>query len=246
LVRGGGPGRGAATVRKLAGEGAKVVIGDLQYDNAVKVAESIGDNVSAVYFDAVQGDTIENLINTTMERHGRIDILHNNAALVGPTAWFEDGTVLTTSVELWDRSFATNVRSIFLACKYALPHMVAGGGGSIINMSSIGGLSGGKALTAYGTTKAAVIGLTRYIAAQHGKEGVRCNAIAPGVIQTEQLLAAVPDMPTLALSGVATPRIGEPDDIANMVLFLASDESAFITGEVHRVDGGSMTTGGGG
>ncbi|MBM9468341.1 SDR family NAD(P)-dependent oxidoreductase [Nakamurella leprariae] len=246
IVTGGGSGIGAATVRKLAAEGAKVVIGDLQYDNAVKVAESIGDNVSAVYFDAVQGDTIENLINTTMERHGRIDILHNNAALVGPTAWFEDGTVLSTSVELWDRSFATNVRSIFLASKFALPHMVAGGGGSIINMASIGGLIGGAALTAYGTTKAAVIGLTRNIAAQHGKEGVRCNAIAPGVIQTEQLLAAVPDMPAAALAGVATPRVGVPDDIANMVLFLASDESAFITGETYRVDGGSMTTGGGG
>ena len=246
IVTGSGAGIGRATAQVLAREGARVVVADLNLDGAKETAESIGDAATAVFFDATKQETIEELVATTISTYGRIDILHNNAALVGPDAWFTDGSVLSTSVEMWDRAFATNVRSIFLACKFVLPHMVAGGGGSIINMASIGGLSGGKALTAYGTTKAAVIGLTRYIAAQHGKEGVRCNAIAPGVIQTQQLLDAVPDLPTQALSTVATPRVGLPEDIANMVLFLASEESAFITGETYRVDGGSMTTSGGG
>jgi NAD(P)-dependent dehydrogenase (short-subunit alcohol dehydrogenase family) len=246
LVTGGAAGIGRETALTLAREGATVVVADIVADKARETAEMIGDGASGEYFDATKQETIEALVATVIERHGRIDIIHNNAALVGPDAWTLDGSVLTTSVEMWDRAFATNVRSIFLMCKTALPHMVENGGGSIINMASIGGLSGGPALTAYGTTKAAVIGLTRYIAAQHGKQGVRCNAIAPGVIQTQQLLDAVPELPQLALAGVATPRVGLPSDIANMVLFLASDEAAFITGETYRVDGGSMTTSGGG
>jgi NAD(P)-dependent dehydrogenase (short-subunit alcohol dehydrogenase family) len=246
IVTGSAGGIGRATAQVLAREGAKVVIADLNIAGAKQTAADIGEAASAEFFDATRAETIEALIESTISKYGRLDILHNNAALVGPDAWTLDGTVLSTTVEMWDRAFATNVRSIFLACKYALPHMIAGGGGSIINTASIGGLSGGKALTAYGTTKSAVIGLTRYIAAQHGKQGVRCNAIAPGVIQTQQLLDAVPDLPALALAGVATPRVGLPEDIANMVLFLASDESAFITGETYRVDGGSMATSGGG
>jgi NAD(P)-dependent dehydrogenase (short-subunit alcohol dehydrogenase family) len=238
---------GRETARRLAARGYQVLVTDLNEAAAQETAELIGDGVAAAeFFDATRQETIEQLVAAVMERHGRIDIIHNNAALVGPDAWTLDGSVLSTTVEMWDRAFATNVRSIFLMCKSALPHMVDGGGGSIVNMASIGGLSGGPALTAYGTTKAAVIGLTRYIAAQHGKQGVRCNAIAPGVIQTQQLLDAVPDLPEQALPGVATPRVGLPSDIANLVLFLASDESAFITGETYRADGGSMTTSGGG
>jgi NAD(P)-dependent dehydrogenase (short-subunit alcohol dehydrogenase family) len=246
VVTGSAAGIGRATAELLAREGAQVVVADLNLDGAKETAARIGDSASAVFFDATRQETIEELISSTIAQYGKIDILHNNAALVGPDAWTLDGSVLSTTVGMWDRAFATNVRSIFLACKFALPHMVSNGGGSIINMASIGGLSGGKALTAYGTTKAAVIGLTRYVAAQHGKEGVRCNAIAPGVIQTQQLLDAVPDLPELALSGVATPRVGVPEDIANLVLYLASDESAFVTGETLRIDGGSMTTSGGG
>ncbi|TQM11907.1 SDR family NAD(P)-dependent oxidoreductase [Pseudonocardia kunmingensis] len=242
LVTGGAAGIGRETAATLAREGARVVIGDINIEGAEKAAAEIGDAASAVRFDATDQQSIEDLVAAVLERHGRIDVIHNNAALVGPDAWFTDGGVIDTSVEMWDRAFATNVRSIFLMCKSALPHMVAAGGGSIVNMASIGGMRGSMALTAYGSTKAAVIGLTRYVAAQHGKEGVRCNAIAPGVIRTQQLLDAVPDLPQQALAGVASPRVGEPSDIANMVLFLASDESAFVNGEVYRVDGGGMAT----
>jgi NAD(P)-dependent dehydrogenase (short-subunit alcohol dehydrogenase family) len=242
LVTGGAAGIGRETAATLAREGAQVVIGDINADGAEKAAADIGDAASAVRFDATDQQSIQDLVAAVLDRHGRIDVIHNNAALVGPDAWFTDSTVIDTSVEMWDRAFATNVRSIFLMCKYALPHMVAAGGGSIVNMASVGGMRGSTGLTAYGTTKAAVIGLTRFIAAQHGKEGVRCNAIAPGVIRTQQLLDAVPDLPRQALAGVASPRVGEPSDIANMVLFLASDESAFVNGEVYRVDGGGMAT----
>lgn len=243
LVTGGAAGIGAETARTLAREGAQVVIADINLDGAKKTAEGIGDAATAIHFDATDQQSIQDLVAAVIAQHGRIDIIHNNAALVGPDAWFTDGSVIDTSVEMWDRAFATNVRSIFLVCKYALPHMVSGGGGSIVNMASIGGLRGGAALTAYGTTKAAVVGLTRYVAAQHGKQGVRCNAIAPGVIRTQQLLDAVPQLPDAALPGVASPRVGEPSDIANMVLFLASDDSAFVNGETYRVDGGGMTAG---
>lgn len=246
IVTGSAAGIGRASARALASEGAQVIIADLNFDGAKETAEMIGDAATPFQFDATKQETIAALINFAMQQHGRIDILHNNAALVGPDAWFTDGSVLTTTVEMWDRAFATNVRSMFLSCKFALPHMVAGGGGSIINMASVGGLHGSKALTAYGTTKAAVIGLTRYVAAQHGKQGVRCNAIAPGVIQTQQLLDAVPDLPNEAVAAIASPRAGLPEDIANLVLYLASDESAFMTGETLRIDGGGMTTSGGG
>jgi NAD(P)-dependent dehydrogenase (short-subunit alcohol dehydrogenase family) len=243
LVTGGAAGIGAETARVLAREGAEVVIADIDLDRAKETAAGIGDAATAVWFDATQADSIESLVADVVTGHGRIDVIHNNAALVGPDAWFTDGSVVDTSIEMWDRAFATNVRSMFLMCKFALPHMASAGKGSIVNMASVAGLRGSSALTAYGSSKAAVIGLTRYVAAQHGRQGVRCNAIAPGVIRTQQLLDAVPDLPAQALAGVASPRVGEPSDIANMVLFLASDDSEFVNGEVHRVDGGGMTAG---
>jgi NAD(P)-dependent dehydrogenase (short-subunit alcohol dehydrogenase family) len=243
LVTGGAAGIGRETAVTLAREGARVVVADLNLDGAKETAAMIGDAATPIFCNATDQQSIEELVAAVIGEHGRVDVIHNNAALVGPDAWFTDSTVIDTSVEMWDRAFATNVRSIFLICKYALPHMVENGGGSIINMASVGGMRGSTALTAYGTTKAAVIGLTRFIAAQHGKQGVRCNAIAPGVIQTQQLLDAVPDLPAAALATVASPRVGLPSDIANMVLFLASDESAFVNGETYRVDGGAMEAG---
>jgi NAD(P)-dependent dehydrogenase (short-subunit alcohol dehydrogenase family) len=243
LVTGGAAGIGRATATVFAREGAQVVIADINVEGAEKAAAEIGAPASAIGFDATDQQSVQELVAAVIARHGRIDVIHNNAALVGPDAWFTDGSVIDTSIEMWDRAFATNVRSIFLMCKYALPHMVAAGRGSIVNMASVAGLRGSTALTAYGSSKAAVVGLTRFVAAQHGRQGVRCNAIAPGVIRTQQLLDAVPDLPAQALAGVASPRVGEPEDIAAMVLFLASDESAFVNGEVYRVDGGAMTAG---
>lgn len=243
LVTGGAAGIGRETARLLAREGARVVVADIDLDRAKQVADGIGDAGSAEFFDATREETIEALVTAVLARHGRIDVVHNNAALVGADAWHQDTTVLDTSIEMWDRAFATNVRSVFLVCKYVLPHLLEAGGGSIVNMASLAGLRGSGILTAYGSSKAAVIGFTRYVAAQYGKQGVRCNAVAPGVIQTQQLLDAVPELPAAALAGVASPRVGLPSDIANMVLFLASDESAFVNGETYRVDGGGMTAG---
>jgi NAD(P)-dependent dehydrogenase (short-subunit alcohol dehydrogenase family) len=243
LVTGGAAGIGRATATVFAREGAQVVIADINVEGAEKAAAEIGAPASAIGFDATDQQSVQDLVAAVIARHGRVDVIHNNAALVGPDAWFTDGSVIDTSIEMWDRAFATNVRSIFLMCKYALPHMVEAGRGSIVNMASVAGLRGSTALTAYGSSKAAVVGLTRFVAAQHGRQGVRCNAIAPGVIRTQQLLDAVPDLPAQALAGVASPRVGEPEDIAAMVLFLASDESAFVNGEVYRVDGGAMTAG---
>ncbi|MFI5607308.1 SDR family NAD(P)-dependent oxidoreductase [Amycolatopsis sp. NPDC051903] len=244
LVTGSAAGIGRETAYTLAREGATVVVADINEAGAKQVAGELGGDASAVRYDATDQQSIQDLVAAVIDRYGRVDVIHNNAALVGPDAWFGDTTVVDTDLALWDRAFATNVRSIFLTCKYALPHMVeAGRGGSIVNMASVGGLRGSAGLTAYGSTKAAVIGLTRYLAAQHGRQGIRCNAIAPGVIQTQQLLDAVPDLPAKSLETTASPRAGLPSDIANMVLFLASDESAFVNGETYRVDGGAMAAG---
>lgn len=243
LVTGGAAGIGRETARLLAREGAHVVVADIDLDGATQVADGIGGAASAEFFDATRDETIASLVDAVVARHGRVDVLHNNAALVGPDAWRHDSTVVDTSIEMWDRAFATNVRSVFLLCKHVLPHMLEAGGGSIVNMASLAGLRGSAILTAYGSTKAAVIGLTRYVAAQYGKQGVRCNAVAPGVIRTQQLLDAMPELPAAALAGVASPRVGLPSDVANLVLFLASDESAFVNGETYRVDGGGMTAG---
>lgn len=243
LVTGGAAGIGRETAQLLAREGARVVVADIDLDGAQRVARCIGDVASAEFFDATREETIAALVDAVVARHGRVDVVHNNAALVGADAWHRDGTVIDTSVEMWDRAFTTNVRSVFLMCRQVLPHMLEAGGGAIVNMASLAGLRGSGILTAYGSSKAAVIGLTRYVAAQYGTQGVRCNAVAPGVIQTRQLLDAVPELPAAALAGIASPRVGLPSDIAHMVLFLASDESAFVNGETYRVDGGGMTAG---
>lgn len=151
-----------------------------------------------------------------------------------------DEDAITTPLELWDVTMNVNLKGYLLACRHALPHMIAGGGGSIINMSSGSGLAGDNVRIAYGTSKGAIATMTQYIATQHGKQGVRCNAIAPGMMADKGLREAAPRLYEINIRHSLTPRGGHPDDIAALVAFLGSDDSGFITGQIIAVDGGLL------
>jgi NAD(P)-dependent dehydrogenase (short-subunit alcohol dehydrogenase family) len=178
------------------------------------------------------------LINTVVARHGRIDILHNNAADLSMTKL--DGDIEHTDVKVWDRIYHVNVRGTMLMCHYTLPHMVKQKSGSIINTASALGIAGAPVQAAYSASKAAEIQMCRSIATSHGKLGIRCNAVLPGLIKTK---AAFDNLPP-PLFGIQesenlTPYLGDPEDIAHAVAFLASDEARYITGQALVADGGS-------
>ena len=167
-------------------------------------------------------------------KFGRIDVLFNNAGTLRP------GNAVDLSVEDWDLVMGVNVRSIFLGAKYAVPHMQAVGGGSIINTASISGLHGDGGAVVYAASKGAVINLTRALSTDHAPDGIRVNAICPGTIATPPVQRMMADPNALALNNQAHAlgRIGQPEEIANAALWLASDESSFVSGEALVVDGG--------
>ena len=174
-----------------------------------------------------------------VDRFGRLDVLHNNAALTDSDFLDRDTAVTELDLDVWDRTLAVNLRSQMLTCKHAVPEMVAAGGGSIINMSSGAAFSGDRTRTAYGVSKAGVHTLTMYVATSHGKQGVRVNTIVPGLIITDAVRAHIPDDMLAGLGrATLTPDLGEPDDIADLVVFLASEESRYITGQMITIDGG--------
>lgn len=172
-------------------------------------------------------------------RFGRIDVLHNNAALTDSDFLSRDTTVIELDVEVWDRTLNVNLRSQMLMSKHVVPHMVAAGGGSIINMSSGAAFRGDRTRTAYGVSKAGVHALTMYTATSHGKVGVRVNTIVPGLIITDAVKAHLtPQMLQGFGRATLTPFVGTPQDVAELVLFLASDKSRYITGQTFTIDGG--------
>jgi NAD(P)-dependent dehydrogenase (short-subunit alcohol dehydrogenase family) len=244
IVTGAASGIGAETAVRLAAEGAATVVADINLAGAQKLVDRItaaGNVAAAVHVDLGEERSIAALIAFAVERFGGLDILDNNAADTRLSST-RDGGLEQTDVEVWDALMRINLRGTMLACKAAIPRMRARGGGSIINMSSGSGLTGALAPTAYGVSKAAIISLTQYVATQHGKEGIRCNAIAPGLIVTPSTTSAYATGPfgEMMLRHHLTPRLGRPEDIASMVAFLASDESQFVTGQVIAVDGGLL------
>jgi NAD(P)-dependent dehydrogenase (short-subunit alcohol dehydrogenase family) len=240
LVTAGAGKIGAATARRLAAEGASVMVADLDGDRAHTVADDIGTAAAATAFDAADENQVKRVVAETVDRFGTINVLHNNVAWLPSGLSNADGDVLTTSFEMWDKAMAINIRSYFAACKFAVPHMIAAGGGSIINTSSCAGLAADVMMIAYGTTKAAIIGFTRFVATQHGAQNIRCNAIAPGLVTDADMEAAMPEFTAMSRRHVAATRLGRGEDIAALVAFLASDESFYLTGECIRVDGGFL------
>lgn len=227
LITAAGQGIGKATAERFKKEGATVISTDL---NAATGVEQL-DVTSAVAIDSL------------IDRHDEIDILFNCAGFV------HTGSIMECTEEDWDFSFELNVKSMYRLCRAVLPKMLSKGGGSIINMSSVASsVIGAPNRFVYGASKAAVIGLTKAIAADYAKDSIRCNAICPGTVQSPSLedrLASTGDYATAREQFIARQplgRIGEPEEIANLATYLGSDESAFTTGQIHIIDGGWSNT----
>lgn len=240
IVTGGASGIGEATCRRLAAEGATVVVADVNGERASALAAELGKNHQAQQFDAADVTSIEKLVLGTVERFGRLDVLHNNAALTSPALHAKDNNAIDISFETWDLIMGVNLRGYLAGCKYALPTMIAQGSGAIVNTASTGAFSGDITRMAYTVSKAAIIGLTRQIATHHGAQGIRCNAVAPGLVLSAGARAAVPNVIAVMQRHLLTPEIGEPEDLAALVCFLASSEARYINGQTYIADGGML------
>lgn len=240
IVTGGASGIGEATCRRLVAEGATVVIADVNEERAQALAAELGPAARAQAFDAADVKSIERLVLGTVERLGRLDVLHNNAALSAPDIHKRDNNAIDIEFEVWDHVMAVNLRGYLAGCKYALPTMIAQGGGAIVNTASTGGFAGDITRMAYSVSKAAIIGLTRQIATHHGKQGIRCNAVAPGLVLTPGTRGAAASVIEVMQRHLLVPEFGEPEDIAALVCFLASAEARYINGQTYIADGGML------
>jgi len=241
LITGAGSGIGRASAIRFAQEGARVVVVDWKPQGGQKTVAKIraqGGEAIFVEADVSRDEDARRMIQTAVRAYGGLHVLFNNAAIQ------VFGTLPDTSEADWQRVMDVNLKGVYLGCKYAIPQMIAQGGGSIINMSSALGLVGDPDLPAYGATKGGILAMTRSMAQAHGRQGIRVNAICPGDVETpivEEYFAHQPD-PEEARRRIAAEyalgRIARPEEIANVALFLASDESSFITGTYIVVDGG--------
>ena len=242
IVTGGAQGIGGATARRLAEEGARVLIADIDVAMAETNAERIraaGGEADAVRVDVGKRSDIEMMVRRAVGKWGRLDILFNNAFDVLTAS---SGSAVDLSEEVWDAKMNVLLKSIFLAAKYAIPEMRKVGGGSIVNTSSVHGMFGAPGVLIYETAKHAVIGATRQMATEYGPDGIRVNAVLPGHMLTERLREHVwKDNPSgleFFKNQYPLRDVGRAEDIANAVLFLCSDEASFITGHPLVVDGG--------
>jgi NAD(P)-dependent dehydrogenase (short-subunit alcohol dehydrogenase family) len=233
---GGGMGREAATL--FTQEGARVCVADFDLELASETVELCGGQAFAVRADVADEDDVRAMYAQTVERFSRVDVLYNNAG-ISPA---DDASVLDTSVEAWQRVQDVNAKGVFLCCKHGIPHLLAGGGGSVINVASFVAILGAAtSQISYTASKGAVLAMSRELAVQFARQGVRVNALCPGPVETPLLLAIYGDDPAaLERRRVHWPtgRLATPREIVNAALFLASDESSFVTGATFLVDGG--------
>ena len=236
VITGGCSGIGLATVRRFAEEGAKVVIGDLDEVNGPRIADEVGGTFVRV--DVVSKEDVDALFRTAKETYGSVDIAFNNAGISPP----EDDSILDTELDAWRRVQEVNLTSVYLCCKAALPYMLEQGKGSIINTASFVAVMGAAtSQISYSASKGGVLSMSRELGVQFARQGVRVNALCPGPVNTpllQELFATDEERAARRLVHVPMGRFGEPEEMANAVLFLASDESSFITVSTFLVDGG--------
>ena len=245
LVTGGGSGIGRATAIGFARAGGVVAIADINEENANKVAAEItsaGGKAFALRADVSKPEEVDAMIASAHRQLGRLDFLHNNAfGLPSSSAATEAaGSVETLSDDIWDQTIAVGLTAVFRATKRVLPIMRGQGCGAIVNTASISGLRADYGIAAYNAAKAAVINFTRVVAIEYARRGIRCNCICPGAIHTPLLQPAL-DIPGFAdqfTSIIPMGRLGRPEEMANVVLFLASDLASFVTGVAFVADGG--------
>lgn len=242
IITGAGVGIGAECARVLAEHGARVCVVDINLETATQTAAEIvaaGGDAFGWQTDVRSEAEVRAMVAAVVERYGRIDVLHNNAAALGTPQRHADRDVCNVDIDAWDNAMNVNVRGAMLCCKHVIPVMLQTGGGSIIHSASGFGLLGDVTLTSYAASKAALMQLSRSVAAQYGKQGVRSNAVMIGFVINDHAQKTVPqEIKDILLAQHLTPALGHPRQIANAVLFLASDESSFITGDTLAVDGG--------
>jgi NAD(P)-dependent dehydrogenase (short-subunit alcohol dehydrogenase family) len=244
IVTGAAGGIGYATTRRLSDEGAAILIADINLQGAEALAgevEANGGRAVAQQVDLASEASVRAMVEAARAHFGGVDILHNNAAATSPNLLSRDGGIADARIDVWDTTMCINLRGTMLACKYAIPAMVERGAGSIINMSSNVSVASDVSRVAYAVSKGGVNTLTMYIATLHGPQGIRCNAISPGMVMTETVERLVPDEAKALFDKTRlTQTRCLPGDIASVVAFLASDDSRQITGTVIRVDGGML------
>jgi 3-oxoacyl-[acyl-carrier protein] reductase len=236
LVTGASRGLGKAIALQLANDGAQVVVNYLtSADKAEEVVAAIkaeGGKASAMKADVSNLEEVEKMVDTIYEQFGRIDILVNNAGVT------RDELLISMEKEDWDRVIATNLGGLFNCSKAVAKYMMVQKSGRIINMSSVAGERGGRGQSNYAASKGAVNAFTRSVAMELARKKVTVNAVAPGVVETEMSSEVIRRAQDIILNSVALKRLGQPEEIAKVVAFLASDDASYITGEVIRVDGG--------
>jgi NAD(P)-dependent dehydrogenase (short-subunit alcohol dehydrogenase family) len=240
LITGGASGMGRVAASLFASEGARVVLTDLNDEAGEATASDItaaGGEALYVHADVSSEEDAEAMVAQAVKRFGGLHVLYNNAGVMLP----EDGSVDSTEGSVWDLTLAVNVKGVAFGCKYGVPAMIAGGGGSIINVASfVAWLGAATSQTAYTASKGAVLAMTREIAVEFARKGVRCNALCPGPIETPLLMQLLSDEEKKRRRFVHIPmgRLGQAEELAKAALFLASDDSSFMTGASLIVDGG--------
>ena len=242
IVTGGGGGIGRATSRALAREGAAVIVADIKGDTAEAVASEIrkgGGQAVASITDVSDEEAVRRMVALAVDTFGGLDVLHNNASDFRLLP--DDQDVVSMELDVWNRTLAVSLSGPMLGCKHAIPHMLERGGGSIVNTSSVNGRTGDATRPAYGSAKGGLCLLTQYVATTYGARGVRCNAICPGLIRTQPGMTE--DDPAIRpmVNATTVARMGEPEDVAELVVYLASPESSFVTGQIIDIDGGLLS-----
>lgn len=239
VITGAGSGIGRAAAELMSKEGARVVVADHDTRAAEETAALIaaaGGQALPLTVDVMEEDSIADMVSATVNEYGALHVLCNH---VGGTNPRTDLDVLRMDMDEFDRAVALNMRSTLLGSRHAIPHMIRAGGGSIINTASVAALVGDVLQTSYGAVKAAVVSITKSVATQYGPQNIRCNAIAPGAVVTPALENNLPQEVIDSLKrGNALPYLGSPEDIGHTMVFLASDESRYLTGQLLVVDGG--------